>query len=144
MIGLDPQATWEVGFEHEANLPAAERTFLRCRFLTARQYIRIGELMEEANGGPESAVEVALPRRLELLGQAIGIAAEDWVKPGGGVEAFDAARLPDTLTIEEHWELAASIRSKSRLSEQDRKKSALQSASAAMAKSASDAPAPNA
>lgn len=140
MIGLDPIAVWEVGFEHEAALPAAERTTLRVRFSTARQYSRSGALMVAANGGPDGQADLPAERRMALLGEAIGLVAVAWVRPGGE-EPFDAAKLPDLLTIEEHWELVAAIMHGSRLAEADRKKSALQLASAATRKSASDAPA---
>lgn len=121
MIALDPNQTFGLTLDIEAAKPEDRRRKFACRFLTARQVLEVAEARKKIMALPddEDSSEKIVAGLEEAL--AIGIAE---------------AGLRNQLTAGEMWELLYKMPRESRLQETERKKSALQQASAAAAKSA--------
>lgn len=124
MICLDPEETWEIEFDHQADRPAAQRHGLVCRFLSAQKYGQLARLGEAANADDP---KIEIEARMRMVGEALAIGAVRW-RDG---KPFNIDTLSQMLTVAEHWELLSKMLSGQRLAEADRKKFALQSASAA-------------
>lgn len=134
MIALDPEQTWRIGFDIEANKPDDQRRWLVCRFGTARQRSQIKEL---SLGSFSDGIEEI--KRMEIVGNALAICALEWILPIAK-RPYKAEDLADLCTWDEATDLVRDFLRNQALTESERKKSALQSASAAQAKSAGDAP----
>jgi hypothetical protein len=122
MIALDPELRFPVTLDIEADKPLEARRKILCRFLTARQVVRFDQMTDLVKEAATISEKVSkLEEALKFAGIEDAILAE--------------------LTVDQMWDLANKIPVESRLAEIERKKSALQSASAAQAKSAGPAPA---
>lgn len=135
MIALDPNQTFEVLFDLEADRPDAQRKALVCRYPTARQLLTVLDHMRRGMK-EDTPVEEEIP----LLAAAIAQVAARWRNcPDLAEPTIDS--LQETLSLTELREVALKIGGLSRLTEVEKKASALRSQSAAAARSAETAPA---
>lgn len=123
-IACDPEQTVWISLAVDADKPEPERPQFRCRYLTAAQVRRVGTLINDAiEAGADS-------KAAKMVAEAVLLGVNGWrnmTDPSGEPLEFDPERLSDILTVTEQFELAGLTVSETRLSEYDRKKSALQS-----------------
>ncbi len=132
MIALDPNQTFELmPLVLEAELPEAQRTRFVCRYMSWREQLIYDQMTDDANRAktPRECAET-LERAVKMVVKRV---------TGPQVPASPADPLLG-LTITELWEVANAIPPGCRLSEMERKKSVLQSASAAAGKSVEGVP----
>lgn len=120
-IGLDPNRTTPVYLEgdladHKGDKDACP--VFHCRFLTSRQTIEVGDLLEAA------AKEQDDHKADELICKALDAGVKSWERIPG---FEDRTALYGLLTVAEKWELAYQMQTATRLAERDRKNSASQS-----------------
>jgi len=108
-------------------LESAPSAVFICRYLTARESMKVEALMEEKPGDPGD--------RMAYLGQLVEAAAlglvgwEGVTDEHGAAVAFEPGRLPDLLSLRELQELVWKKLAEVTLSEGDQKKSESPSAS---------------
>lgn len=137
MIALDPQQTFEVAFDIDAAKPAAEKRVLVCRYPTARQRLRMLQLTTQANEqGPN------LQKEIELHCESLGVVALEWRGGGKDAKTFSAETAPDELSLEELREASVKAIYEARITEMEKKESALRSQSSAAAGSSTETASP--
>lgn len=140
MIALNPQQTYPVMLDLELARPEGERRATACRFLTAMQFLEIEQLLDDAE---QKADGLAVLGEAEALDRpAIKKLRREMVDTLRKAAAIGTVKAEDIdgLTIDELWEFVNKKSNGSRLEERERKKSVLQSDSAAATTSAKPAP----
>ena len=134
-LALDPNETIPFSFDSDAHQPPESRPTFELKFLTVRERMKIGKLINRA--AEEKEDDAANAAVNEIL--AIGVVGwRNITGRDGAAVPFDLAAVDDLLTVTEKWRLALATISKTRLAESEKNSLGLPAASAP-ASHASDA-----
>lgn len=139
MIAIDPNQAVDYTLKIDADKPVKDRPTFVLRFLTARQWIRFIGILERIDALAEQKKN---DEALDAGVEAMALLVTGWRNIPGD-PPFDVKQLPDVLTDAGFWELLYGGRNAILLTENDRKKSASPSASAAGPSASNAAPAAN-
>ena len=120
MIALDTGQAADVWLESDAEKPLETRPTFVTRYLTARQWIKVSQLLNKAQATEDNEEGVA------TLIAALKLALVDWRNVPG---EFDVDQLPDLLTFYELWDLVYAMLRAQQPGTDDRKNSGSRSGS---------------
>lgn len=115
----DPNQTTTFHLESDEGVPPDKRAAFETRFLTARQWQQVNDLLEKARAAKGAEA-------LDLLVKAIsvGVVGAKGMPGQAPSVAVPPVNFPDVLTNGELWEVVYGMLLAVQLSESDRKKSA--------------------
>ena len=137
---LDPSQTFCLSVRNDEALSEADRPALEFRYLSAREYMRVRKLFNEAAAAQTD--DVSLPLILDGIRVAL-VGWQNMPDETGAPIAYDPADLDRVLTVADLVEVKGRLLGEMTAKESDLKKSAWQSASASATAGGTD-PAGNA